>query len=221
MCLQRIEAGPSRHNHELPRSPMLGNMAPPWKTFQRFAENLVFNEAPKFIRNIQSSETLQRGLQTSIRIGIDALTGAPDDAAPAITAGRPVTQNSVPTAHRARKLVYAPDLDGRADPGEIVWTWVVYEDDPTKGKDRPVLVVGRDRSTLLGLMLSSQDHHRDDPDWVGIGSGSWDYEGRASWVRLDRVLDVPEEGIRREGAILERETFEVVAERLRAEYSWS
>lgn len=221
MCLQRIEAGPSRHNHELPRSPMLGNMVPPWKTFQRFAENLVFNEAPKFIRNIQRSETLQRGLQTSIRIGIDALTGAPDDAAPAITAGRPVTQNSVPTAHRARKLVYAPDLDGRADPGEIVWTWVVYEDDPTKGKDRPVLVVGRDRSTLLGLMLSSQDHHRDDPDWVGIGSGSWDYEGRASWVRLDRVLDVPEEGIRREGAILERETFEVVAARLRAEYSWS
>jgi hypothetical protein len=200
---------------------MLGNMAPPWKTFQRFAENLVFNEAPKFIRNIQRSETLQRGLQTSIRIGIDALTGAPDDEAPAITAGRPITQNSVPTAHRARRLVYAPDLDGRADPGEIVWTWVVYEDDPTKGKDRPVLVVGRDRSTLLGLMLSSQDHHRDDPDWVGIGSGSWDYEGRASWVRLDRVLDVPEEGIRREGAILERETFEVVASRLRAEYSWS
>ena len=55
---------------------------------------------------------------------------------------------------------------------------------------------------LLGLMLSSQDHHRDDPNWVGIGSGSWDYESRASWVRLDRVLDVPEEGIRREGAIL-------------------
>ena len=63
-------------------------------------------------------------------------------------------------------------------------------------------------------MLSSQDHHAIDRDWVGIGSGSWDYEGRASWVRLDRVLDVPEEGIRREGAILERETFEVVATRL-------
>jgi hypothetical protein len=40
-------------------------------------------------------------------------------------------------------------------------------------------------------------------------------------VRLDRVLDVPEEGIRREGAILERATFETVAARLRAEYSWS
>jgi hypothetical protein len=203
---------------------MLGNMAPPWKTFQRFVEvteNLVFNEAPKFIRGIQKSETLQRGIQQGIKLGLDAIAGSAGDEAPALTAGRPVTDNSVPTAHRARKLVYAPDLDGRADPGEIVWTWVVYEDDPTRGKDRPVLVVGRDRRTLLGLMLSSQEHHSNDPDWVGVGSGSWDYESRASWVRLDRVLDVPEEGIRREGAILERAVFEIVAARLRAEYSWS
>jgi PemK-like, MazF-like toxin of type II toxin-antitoxin system len=202
---------------------MLGNMAPPWKTFQRFAENLVFNEAPKFIRQqLQQSDTLQRGIQQGIKLGLDAIAGTSNhDDARAITAGRPVSQNLVPTAQRARKLVYAPDLDGRADPGEIVWTWVVYEDDPTRGKDRPVLVVGRDRATLLGLMLSSQEQHRDDANWVGIGSGSWDYESRESWVRLDRVLDVPEEGIRREGAILERETFEVVATRLRAEYSWS
>ena len=85
-----------------------------------------------------------------------------------------------------------------------------------------MLVVGRDRRTLLGLMLSSQDHHRERPR---TGSGSAAAAGttraRPSWVRLDRVLDVPEEGIRREGAILERETFEVVAARLRAEYSWS
>ncbi|MFV9635860.1 type II toxin-antitoxin system PemK/MazF family toxin [Mycobacterium neumannii] len=199
-------------------------MPAPWKplqTFQRFAENLVFNEAPKVIRQIGQSETVQRGIQQGIRIGLDAIAGASRDEAPAITAGRPVSRHFVPTAHRARKVVYAPDLDGRADPGEIVWTWVVYEDDPTQGKDRPVLVVGRDRSTLLGLMLSSQDHHRDDRDWIAIGTGTWDYEGRASWVRLDRVLDVPEDGIRREGAILAREKFEVVAARLRAEYSWS
>jgi hypothetical protein len=213
---------------------MLGNMPPQWKKFQQVAgtvtKNLV-NEAPKIIRQLQQSEnrprTVQQGLQQGLKIGLgvglSALAGAAASTAPtrAITAGRPVTSTSVPTAHRARKLIYAPDLDGRADPGEIVWTWVVYEDDPTRGKDRPVLVVGRDRRTLLGLMLSSQDHHHDDPNWIGIGSGSWDYEGRASWVRLDRVLDVPEEGIRREGAILERDRFELIAARLRAEYSWS
>jgi len=155
---------------------MLENMAAPWKTFQRFAENLVFNEAPKFIRQQLQSDTVTRGIQQGIKFGIDAIVGTAAGDTRAITAGRPVTDNSVPTVQRARKIVYAPDLDGRADPGEIVWTWVVYEDDPTRGKDRPVLVVGRDRRTLLGLMLSSQEHHRNDPDWVGIGTGPWDYE---------------------------------------------
>jgi hypothetical protein len=32
---------------------------------------------------------------------------------------------------------------------------------------------------------------------------------------------VPEEGIRREGAVLDPERFDLVAKRLRAEYSWS
>jgi hypothetical protein len=192
-------------------------MASQWKTFQRLAENLVFGEAPRLIRQLQKSPTLQRG----IKIGIDAIIGATAEAPAEITTGRPVTRTSAPTAHRARKLVYSPNLDGRADPGEVVWTWVTYEEDPARGKDRPVLVVGRDHATLLGLLMSSQEKHAADRDWVGIGSGSWDYDGRPSWVRLDRVLDVPEESIRREGAILDRTTFDVVAARLRRDYSWS
>lgn len=205
---------------------MLSRMASQWKTLQRIlvgTEHLVFNEAPKLIRQLQSPQGVQRTIQQGIKIGLDVLLAtalAPEPPA-AITAGRPVTKSGVPTAHRARKVVYAPDLDGKADPGEIVWTWVVYEDDPTQGKDRPVLVVGRDRQILLGLMLSSQTQHAEDPNWIGIGAGTWDYEGRASWVRLDRVLDVPEEGIRREGAILDATTFEMVASRLRTHYSWS
>jgi hypothetical protein len=192
-------------------------MASQWRTLQRLAENLVFNEAPKLIRQLQHSPTVQRG----IKIGLDVIVGSVSEPPAEITAGRPVTSSSVPTGHRARRLVYSPNLDGRADPGEIVWTWVTYEEDPTRGKDRPVLVVGRDRATLLGLMMSSQERHAADRDWVAIGSGSWDDEGRQSWVRLDRVLDVPEEGIRREGAILERAVFDVVAARLRSDYSWS
>jgi hypothetical protein len=193
-------------------------MASQWKTLQRLAGHLVFTEAPKLIRQLPSPE---RVLQQGIKIGLDVLAGVPAQQTPAITAGRPVTDASVPTVQRARRIIYAPDLDGQADPGEIVWTWVVYEDDPTRGKDRPVLVVGRDRNVLLGLMLSSQDYHADDKDWVAIGTGNWDYDGRPSWVRLDRVLDVPEDGIRREGAILDRDRFELVAARLRADFSWS
>jgi PemK-like, MazF-like toxin of type II toxin-antitoxin system len=191
-------------------------VASQWRTLQRLAENLVFSEAPKLIRQLQQSTTLQRG----IKIGLEVLAGTAE-APVEITTGRPVTRTSSPTAHRARKLVYSPDLDGRADPGEVVWTWVTYEEDPTRGKDRPVLVVGRDHATLLGLMMSSQERHAADRDWVEIGSGSWDYDGRPSWVRLDRVLDVPEESIRREGAILDRTVFDVVAARLRRDYSWT
>ncbi|MDT5229830.1 MAG: hypothetical protein QOE48_1481 [Mycobacterium sp.] len=207
---------PTRNRSRAAVPSYAAKMASQWRTLQRLAENLVFSEAPKLIRQLQQSPTLQRG----IKIGLDVLAGTAE--APAeITTGRPVTHTSVPTAHRARRLVYSPDLDGRADPGEVVWTWVTYEEDPTRGKDRPVLVVGRDHATLLGLMMSSQERHAADRDWVEIGSGSWDYEGRASWVRLDRVLDVPEESIRREGAILERTVFDVVAARLRRDYSWS
>ena len=191
-----------------------------WKTFQRFAEDLVVNKAPRFIRQVQTSQIVLRELQQAVKITANVIAAAAPQPPAAITTGRPVTSTSFPTAHRARKLVYAPDLDGRADPGEIVWTWVVYEDDPSRGKDRPVLVVGRDRGVLLGLVMSSQERHAAHPDWVGIGSGEWDYEGRPSWVRLDRVLDVPEEGIRREGAILAREIFDIVAARLRADYAW-
>jgi hypothetical protein len=200
---------------------MASDRKSPWRALQGFAEDLVTKRAPNFVRQVQQSQAVLKELQHAVKVTVNVIAAvAPPPPQAAITAGRPVTNTSFPTAHRARKVVYAPDLDGRADPGEIVWTWVVHEEDPSQGKDRPVLVVGRDRSVLLGLMLSSQQRHAADRDWVGIGSGDWDYEGRESWVRLDRVLDVPEEGIRREGAILDRKLFDVVAARLRAEYAW-
>ena len=120
-----------------------------------------------------------------------------------------------------RRLVYAPDLDGRADPGEVVWTWVAYEEDPTRGKDRPVLVVGRDDRTLLALMLSSNADRDGQRDWLALGSGAWDGEHRPSWIRLDRVLRLPDDTVRREGAVLSRSRFDAVADRLRASYGWS
>ena len=51
-----------------------------------------------------------------------------------------------PTARREPGRVtieYSPEPDGHADPGEVVWTWVPYEDDPHQGKDRPVVIIGR------------------------------------------------------------------------------
>jgi hypothetical protein len=124
-------------------------------------------------------------------------------------------------ALRRRQVLYAPQLDGQADPGEIVWTWVSYEDDPRQGKDRPVLVVGRQSRTLFGLMLSSQSERDGQRHWLALGSGVWDHENRPSWVRLDRVLTMREDSIRREGAVLDRARFDRVCQALRAGYGWS
>ncbi|HET6484165.1 MAG TPA: type II toxin-antitoxin system PemK/MazF family toxin [Actinoplanes sp.] len=134
--------------------------------------------------------------------------------------GRPQPRH-VPTQERGRHVEYAPNLDGDADPGEIVWTWVPFEDDPAQGKDRPVLVVGRSDRTVLGLMLSSKDRRDGEHNWLALGTGAWDYEGRPSWIRLDRVLEVHQDLVRREGAVLDRKRFDQVAARLRQEYGWS
>ncbi|MCV7314862.1 type II toxin-antitoxin system PemK/MazF family toxin [Mycolicibacillus parakoreensis] len=195
-----------------------------WQLWRRFAENLVFTEAPKVVRALQQSPSLHQGLQRGLQLGFDLVVGGPAEPRPQIPAGRPVTDTSVPTAQRARRLSYGPDLTGRAQTGEVVWTWVVYADDPSRGQDRPVLVVGRDRHTLLALMLSGSEQRDDpsngDPNWVRIDGGGWDLDEQLRWVRIDRVLDVPEESIRRQGAVIDREAFDVVAARLRADYSW-
>ena len=122
-------------------------------------------------------------------------------------------------------VAYAPDLDGAPDPGEIVWAWVTYDDDPSQGKDRPVLLVGRDGATLLGLQLSSQDHDLDAADearygryWMDIGSGAWDSQNRASEVRLDRLLRLEESDVRREGAVLSRDMFDAVVREVRTRH---
>jgi hypothetical protein len=133
----------------------------------------------------------------------------------------PASSRTVPTAKHSRRLEYSPNLDSDADPGEIVWTWVAYEEDPGQGKDRPVLVVGRDGRTLLGLMLSSQSDRDGRPNWLALGPGSWDRDQRPSWVRLDRVLEVDEDGIRREGAVLDRARFDGIAAALRDGYGWA
>ncbi len=144
--------------------------------------------------------------------GFTARAGAPTPAG--------VARRRHVAALQRRQLMYAPELDGRADPGEIVWTWVPYEDDPRQGKDRPVLVVGRVSRTLFGLMLSSQSDRDGQRHWLGLGSGVWDRESRPSWVRLDRVLTMREDSIRREGAVLDRARFDRVAQALRAGYGW-
>ncbi|MCA0295802.1 MAG: type II toxin-antitoxin system PemK/MazF family toxin [Actinobacteria bacterium] len=119
-------------------------------------------------------------------------------------------------------LSYDPHPGRVADPGEVVWTWVPFEEDHSQGKDRPVLVISRDGHWLLGLPMTSKDHDRDARQeasegryWVEVGSGSWDSSGRVSEVRVDRIIRVDPEKIRRLSAPISRERFERVADGVR------
>jgi hypothetical protein len=89
--------------------------------------------------------------------------------------------------------------------------------DDGRGKDRPVLVIGRRGDRLLALLLSSQDHEKDADDearhgrlWTDLGAGAWDSRGRPSEVRLDRLLVLDPAAVRREGAALDRAGFDRV-----------
>ena len=115
---------------------------------------------------------------------------------------------------------YSPAHDGDPDPGEIVWTWVPFEENDGRGKDRPVLVVAREAAgTFLAVRLSSKGR-AGDREWVPIGSGPWDRSGRDSCVAVDRVLRLHEQGMRREACALDRMRFNSVRQRLRERYGW-
>ena len=124
---------------------------------------------------------------------------------------------SRPTRTRTPSGSYDPQPGNTADPGEIVWTWVPYDDDPKQGKDRPVLIIGRDGSTLLALGLTSRDRNNAESrheGYVDIGSGSWDSRGRPSEVYLERLLRIDPRDVRRIGATLDRPLFDSVMSRL-------
>ncbi|WP_082556398.1 type II toxin-antitoxin system PemK/MazF family toxin [Aeromicrobium sp. Root472D3] len=120
------------------------------------------------------------------------------------------------------RIAYDPHPDGEPDPGEVVWTWVPYEDDPRQGKDRPVLLIARDGDDLVALPMTSKDHDRDQQQeardgrfWHDVGSGPWDPAGRPSEVRVDRLLTVRAAEVRREGAVLDEPRFDAVVEAAR------
>lgn len=135
-------------------------------------------------------------------------------------------------------ISYAPRSDDDPDPGEVVWGWVPFEEDITRGKDRPVLVLAEEDAriggddgegeVLVALMLTSRDRTRPGGvgtdehgnTWVVIGSGSWDAQGRPSEVRVDRLLRLRPSAVRREGGRLDHDRFDQVAQAASAVHGW-
>jgi len=118
------------------------------------------------------------------------------------------------------RMTYSPRTDGKPDPGEVVWTWVPYQENDGRGKDRPVLLVAVEQSgTLLGVQLTSKPHN--DADFLPVGAGAWDGEHRPSWANLDRIIRMHAAGMRREGMALAHQEFVAVAGRLEQRYGWT
>ena len=125
-----------------------------------------------------------------------------------------------PPGPQQLRITYAPERDGEPDAGEVVWTWVPFAENDGRGKDRPVLVIGRQSADrVFAVKLTSKDRDGD-RDFLPIGSGAWDSKGRPSWVDIDQVYSVHTEGTRREAAVLDLKRFAVVAHALQRRYGW-
>lgn len=144
----------------------------------------------------------------------------------------PATSNRPHTSIREASIAdalahasYQPIMDGDADPGEVVWTWVPYQEDASVGKDRPAVVIGAQGEGVYLLQLTSKDHTHEAAQeaaagryWFNIGTGAWDSKGRPSEVRLDRALWVKATDVRREGSILPEVTWRRIVDALEEHY---
>lgn len=125
-----------------------------------------------------------------------------------------------PAAIGRVRMTYVPSTDGDPDPGEIVWTWVPYEERDGRGKDRPVLIVAEEPAgPRLAVQLTSKPHDGS-RGYVPIGSGPWDQQGRPSWVNVERVFRVHPLGMRREASAIDKSSYVGVAAALRDLYGW-
>lgn len=145
---------------------------------------------------------------------------------PRTVKGAPGTSGYVGDYEGLPVIEYTPHSSSSPDPGEIAWGWVPYEEDYSKGKDRPVLIIGRDGPWLLGLPLSSVDHSKDNLQelragryWVPIGKGEWDSQGRSSAVRVDRIVRFQPDGMRRVAGSLDEKRYQTVAQGLRKHWN--
>ena len=175
-------------------------------------------------RNRSSTRRRSRWLSvsrpTAARRAAEALGGLAAASRSGGSSARPAQKSAADAG-----FSYSPVDDDRADPGEVVWAWVPFEEEPRRGKDRPVLVVGREGQQLLALQLTSKDHDFDAAQeasegryWIDIGTGAWDRYRRPSEARVNRLLRLDQGAVRRTGAQLDRELFDDVVAEVRKHY---
>lgn len=126
--------------------------------------------------------------------------------APAPAPSQPRRSRDELPAGATVQIEYSPRMDGDPDPGDVVWAWVPFEEDPTQGKDRPLVVIGRRGNTLVGVPLTTKQNPNEAQ--LEVGSGDWDPQGRVGYARIWRMMDIDDQSMRREGAVLDRRRFD-------------
>lgn len=161
-----------------------------------------------------------RGILNSIlrprRTTGPSFDNAPEDG----RSGPTATVEVAPPGRGALRITYAPDHDGDPDAGEIVWTWVPYEENDGRGKDRPLLVIARQSAERVYAVRLTSRSHDGDRDFLALGTGEWDSQGRPSWLDIDQLYSVHRDGMRREASALDLERFVRVADALHRRYGW-
>lgn len=154
------------------------------------------------------------------RSGRAATRSRPARVSGGVVAGGADARELDPRSLPGLALAYAPSLDGEADAGEIVWTWIPYAERDGRGKDRPVLVIGRESAERVYVVKLTTKGSEGSREHLSIGSGPWDSQGRESWVDLDQLYSVRSDGIRREASALDLDRFTRVAHALQQRYGW-
>ncbi len=181
----------------------------------------VLSRVWDLLRPRQASAGSRRTRASDLRANAGAPYAGRTGAAPTTGAAgtASVVEADLPPA-RGLRLGYEPRPDELPDPGEIVWAWVPYAEDASRGKDRPLLVLARangDRSWAMKLTSKPHDGER---DHLPLGAGDWDPQGRPSWLDVDQIYLVSSHGVRRGAGALGRPAYDRVARALSQRYGW-
>jgi len=163
-----------------------------------------------------------RGILSSIFRPLRTSTGrTPPPSAEQGRSGPSATVEVRPPGRGALRIAYAPDRDGDPDAGEIIWSWVPYNENDGRGKDRPLLVIARQSVDRVYAVRLTSKPHDGDRDFLSLGIGEWDTQGRPSWVDIEQLYSVHRDGMRREASALDPARFRRVADALHRRYGWA
>lgn len=81
-------------------------------------------------------------------------------------------------------------------------------------------MIGRISPERVYAVRMTSKSHEGDRDFLPLGTGEWDAQGRESWVDIEQLYSVHHDGMRREAAILDLERFAIIAQALTRRYGW-